>query len=117
MLNFSEATTFTAQDGSTEEVARTSTSVTTVSVQLSHHVNWRLRRRLIETLHGFRPRLHRKEVLSDRHILARREVFLSQAERRDVALSWNARKNMNRNRFQLRFKKWNKHTNFKFSVE
>ena len=87
MLNFSDATTLTAQDGGAEEVARTSASVTTVPVQLSHHVHWRLRRRLIEKLHGFRPRLHRKEVLSDRHILAIREVFLSQAERRDVALS------------------------------
>ena len=91
MLNFSDATTFTAQDWSAEEVARTSTSVTTVPVQLSHHVNWSLRRRLIEPLHGFWPRLHRKKVLSDGDILARREMFLSQAERRDVALSWNAK--------------------------
>ena len=117
MLNFSDATTFTAQDGSTQEVARTSTSVTTVPVQLSHHVDWRLRRRLIEPLHGIRPRLHRKEVLSDRHILARREVFSSQAERRDVALSCNARKIMNRKRFQLGFKKRNNQHKFSFEWE
>ena len=87
MLNFSDATAFTAQDGSTQEVARTSTSVATVSVQLSHRVDRRLRRRVIQPSHALRPRLHRKEVLGDGHILARREVLFSQAERRYVALS------------------------------
>jgi hypothetical protein len=117
MFNFSDATTFTAQDGSTQKEARTSTPITTVPVQLSHHVYWSLRRRLIEPLHGLRPRLHRKEVLSDGHILARREVFCSQAERRNVALSCNARKNMNRKRFQFGLKKWNNQHKFSFEWE
>jgi hypothetical protein len=47
VLYLSDAATLTAQDRSTQEVARTPTAVATVPVQLPHDVDWRLRRRLI----------------------------------------------------------------------
>lgn len=94
MLNLSDAATFTAQDRSTEEVARTAAAVATVPVQLTHHVNRRLRRRLIKPLYGFRSSPNREEILGGRHIFVRREVLSSQAERRYVALSCNTQEDM-----------------------
>lgn len=94
MLNLSDAATFTAQDRSTEEVARTAAAVATVPVQLTHHVNRRLRRRLIKPLYAFRSSPNGEEILGSGHIFARREVLSSQAERRYVALSCNTEEGM-----------------------
>jgi hypothetical protein len=88
MLNPSDAAAFTAQDRSAEEVARTAAAVATVPVQLTHHVDRRLRRRLIKPLYGFWPSSDREESPGGRHIFAR-EVLSSQAEGRYVALSCN----------------------------
>jgi hypothetical protein len=57
-------------------------------------VHRRLCSRLVQPPHGFRPRPHREEILGSRHIFAGREVFSPQAERTDVALSCNKRKNI-----------------------
>jgi hypothetical protein len=94
MLNPSDAATFTAQDRSTEEVARTAAAVATVPVQLTHHVDRRLRRCLIKPLYGFRPSPNREEILGGRHIFEGREVLSSQAESRYVALSCNTKEDM-----------------------
>jgi hypothetical protein len=91
MLNLGEAAAFTAQDRCTQEIARTSAAVATVPVQLPHHVDWRLRRRLIEPLYGFRPSLNGEEILGGPHISAGWEVLSSQTESRYVALSCNTK--------------------------
>jgi hypothetical protein len=101
MLDLRDAATFTSQDRSTQEVARTSAAVATVPVQLPHHVHWRLRRRLVQPLYRFRPSANHEEVLGDRHIFEGREVLSSEAESRYVALSCNTKQQ------RCGFKQWN----------
>jgi hypothetical protein len=91
MLNPSDTATLTAQDRSTEKVARTTAAVAAVPVQLTHHVDRRLRRRLVKPMYGFWPSFNREEILSGRHIFAGGEVLSSQAESRYVTLSCNTK--------------------------